>query len=103
MADSVDRMGRDDKLIGENLCASTQNLNQLTENSFSAHPFATLAKLTDDPNLFRSVIDCFPSDDRTEINWSARRRAAVFVFGVPAAALLLGLALLWGLRGFRRT
>lgn len=84
-------------LLGQNLCLSWHDT--------SAHaplqePIA-LAKLVGSPFDFVAVIDCFPDNENTTINWTARLSALAFILAPPLGLLLLGFALSWAMAGFR--
>jgi hypothetical protein len=90
-------------LGGEDLCASVLDPDKEAENTMTLQPSLTMAKLEGSPNRpFRSVVECFPSTESIEINWRIRKLALARILGVPVAAFLLGYALLWGFKGFRR-
>jgi hypothetical protein len=89
-------------LGGEDLCASVLDPDKQAENTMTLQPSLTMAKFEGSPNRFRSVVDCFPSTESIEISWRIRKLALARILGVPVAAFLLGYALLWGFKGFRK-
>lgn len=59
-----------------------------------------------EPFLFRETtrptMDCIPTAEDRRIAWGVRQSSLAFIVGPPFAVLVLGVGLLWGIRGFRQ-
>lgn len=67
-------------------------------------PFV-LAKLDETifEDIYTTVVDCLPRQDRANAWWRARQPVLLIVLGPPIGAFFLGCLLLWVGRGFRQS
>lgn len=82
---------------GDDLC--TYRYYDAKKEEEWRHNEPLLADISNAMRVFKG--DCLPTADNRRVAWDVRQSALAFIVGPPLAALIIGYALLWGVRGFR--